>query len=230
MSPTTSEKSETKATEKKAPTPEKIGGVTRPVNTCLMTGLATKGGRFTPGGDAKLKSELQAAHVEGRKAKVLGGTKTVDPVVMAEALGWSRFLDAAKERAAAKAAKASEREAAKAERAAAKAAKGKPAPVDVMEQAAVVLKSAGRYSGKDKIEITDANAASIVDGTLDALGGVAIVGQHRVMTFRGKDQTVVISTIDDTGRATVVYRNARGEDAERVIDVTSLHGVPAAEG
>ena len=228
MSTTTSDKTETKPA-KKAPQPEKIGGVTRPANTCLFTGNATKGGRFTPGGDAKLKSELQAAHVEGRKAKVLGGTKTVDPVEMAEALGWMRFLDGAKERAEAKAAKAAEREAAKAERAAAKAAKGKPAPVDVMEQAAVVLKAAGRYSGKNKIEITDANAASIVDGTLDALGGHAIVGQHRVMTFRGKDQTVVVQAIEGT-RATVVYRNARGEDAERVIDVTSLHGVPASEG
>lgn len=123
---------EAKATKAKtAKTPDKeCQCFTEPVpgkaHTYQSCGRMTRS-EFAPGHDAKLKSALIAAAVDG--SKITRNGKTEDPKAVAKTRGWERFIDRAVEVAAEKQAKAearaAAREQAKAEKAAAKKAPAK---------------------------------------------------------------------------------------------------------
>src|ERR1700742_5217582 len=85
-------------------------------------GETTNGGRFRPGHDAKLKSQLIK--------EALGGSKRA--ATKLEALGWTKFLDAKRSLLAQKEAKAAQREA-KAAKKPAKPCKGAPEPEEAAE-------------------------------------------------------------------------------------------------
>lgn len=194
-------------------------GKSKAFNACKCGCREKVVSEFRQGHDARLKGRLQRAHVAGVEVAIIEGELLIytDAKKLATERGWDRFI------AAAEVGAEKERRQALTARQPRQSKGSGTSSLDLlnkMKQASQILKEAGRYKGDDKIVITHDNVDSILDGTHPDLAA-PYVGKPVTITIRGKAVEAMITEIDGD-RARVAYRNAKGEQARKVVELASL--------